>query len=119
VPADKRLYAGGSDTVRGYKYQTVGPVFPDNQPQGGTSMVAGTVELRQRIGKQFGAVAFVDAGQVSASGWSFDGPWGIGAGLGARYYTSIGPIRLDLAVPVNKLPDSGSFQVYIGIGQAF
>ena len=119
VPADKRLYAGGSDTVRGYKYQTVGPVFPDNQPQGGTSMVAGTVELRQRIGKQFGAVALVDAGQVSASGWSFDGPWGIGAGLGARYYTSIGPIRLDLAVPVNKLPDSGSFQVYIGIGQAF
>ena len=119
VPADKRLYAGGTDTVRGYKYQSVGPVFPNDRPQGGTSLVAGTVELRQRIGKHFGAVAFVDVGQVSASGWSFDGPWGVGAGLGGRYYTSIGPIRVDLAVPVNKLPDSGSFQIYIGIGQAF
>jgi len=119
VPADKRLYAGGSDTVRGYKYQSVGPVFPDNQPQGGTAVVAGTVELRQRIGKQFGAAAFVDVGQVSANGWSFDGPWGVGVGLGGRYYTSIGPIRADVAVPVNKLPDSGSFQIYIGIGQTF
>ena len=119
VPADKRLYAGGTDTVRGYKFQSVGPVFPDDQPQGGTALVAGTVELRQRIGKHFGAAAFVDVGQVSASGWSLDGPWGVGAGLGARYYTAIGPIRVDLAVPVNTLPDSGSFQIYIGIGQAF
>jgi translocation and assembly module TamA len=119
VPPDKRFYAGGSATVRGYKYQTVGPVFPDKQPQGGTAVIAGTIELRQRIGKKFGAAAFVDVGQVAANGWSFDGPWGIGAGIGGRYYTAIGPIRVDLAIPVNKLPDSGSFQIYIGIGQAF
>ena len=119
VPPDKRFYAGGSATVRGYKYQTVGPVFPDKQPQGGTAVIAGTVELRQRIGKKFGAAAFVDVGQVAADGWSFDGPWGVGAGIGGRYYTAIGPIRVDLAIPVNKLPDSGSFQIYIGIGQAF
>jgi translocation and assembly module TamA len=119
VPADKRFYAGGTATVRGYKYQTVGPIFPDQQPQGGTSVVAGTLELRQRFLGNFGAVGFVDAGQVAANGWSFAGPWGIGVGVGARYYTSIGPVRLDLAVPVNKLPDSGSFQIYLGIGQAF
>ncbi len=119
VPADKRFYAGGSATVRGYKYQSVGPVFPDNKPQGGTAVVAGTIELRQRILTDYGAVAFVDAGQVAANGWSFASPWGIGVGVGARYYTSIGPIRLDVAFPVNKLPDSGSFQIYIGIGQAF
>ena len=64
-------------------------------------------------------MAFVDAGQVAANGWSFPSPWGIGVGVGARYYTPIGPIRLDMALPVNKLPDSGSFQIYIGIGQAF
>jgi len=119
LPADKRLYAGGSATVRGYKFQSVGPVFPNGRPQGGTAVVAGTVELRQRIAGNYGAVAFVDAGQVAASGFSFPGPWGIGAGVGARYYTSFGPIRLDLAFPVNTLPQSGSFQVYIGIGQAF
>ncbi len=119
LPADKRFYAGGSATVRGYKYQSVGPLFPDGQPQGGTAVVAGTAELRQRIGGDYGAVAFVDAGQVAADGWSFPGPWGVGAGVGARYYTAIGPIRFDVAFPVNELPDSGSFQVYIGIGQAF
>jgi translocation and assembly module TamA len=119
IPADKRFYAGGSATVRGYKFQSVGPSFSDGTPQGGTAVVAGTIELRQRILKEWGAVAFVDAGQVAANGWSFDSPWGIGVGVGARYYTSIGPLRVDLAIPVNKLPDSGSFQVYIGIGQVF
>jgi translocation and assembly module TamA len=119
LPADKRFYAGGSATVRGYKFQSVGPSFPDGTPQGGTAVVAGTIELRQRILADYGAVAFVDAGQVAAEGWSFSSPWGIGVGVGARYYTSIGPIRLDVAFPVNKMPNSGSFALYIGIGQAF
>jgi translocation and assembly module TamA len=119
IPADKRFYAGGTATVRGYKYQSVGPAFPDNTPEGGTAVVAGTLELRQRIAGNYGAVAFVDAGQVAANDWSFSHPWGIGVGIGGRYYTSIGPIRLDVAFPVNKLPDSGSFQIYLGIGQAF
>jgi translocation and assembly module TamA len=119
LPADKRFYAGGSATVRGYKYQSVGPTFPDGKPQGGTAVAAGTLELRQRILSDYGAVAFVDAGQVAANDWSFPGTWGVGAGVGGRYYTGIGPIRFDVAVPVNKLPNSGSFQIYIGIGQAF
>src|SRR5208282_2701178 len=58
VPADKRFYAGGSATVRGYKYQQVGPLFPNNEPQGGTSVSAGTIEFRQRFLKSFGAAAF-------------------------------------------------------------
>jgi len=119
LPADKRFYAGGSATVRGYKYQSVGPTFSDGKPQGGTAVVAGTIELRKRILADYGAVAFVDAGQVAADGWSFSSPWSVGAGVGGRYYTAIGPIRFDVAVPVNKLPNSGSFQIYIGIGQAF
>jgi translocation and assembly module TamA len=119
LPPNKRFYAGGSGTVRGYKYQSIGPQFPNNKPQGGTAVVAGTVEYRQRILDQYGAVAFVDAGQASADGPPFAGTLRFGAGLGARYYTSIGPIRLDVAVPLNRQPGSGSFELYIGIGQAF
>jgi translocation and assembly module TamA len=119
LPPDKRFYAGGSATVRGYKYQSIGPQFPDNKPQGGTTLAAGTVEFRQRILEDYGAVAFADIGQVDTSNNPFSGQWRLGVGAGLRYYTSFGPIRLDLALPVNKMPGSGSFEAYIGLGQAF
>ncbi len=119
LPPDKRFYAGGSATVRGYKYQSVGPLFPDDKPQGGTSVSAGTVEFRQRILDSFGMAVFADAGQVTASGSPFAGNWAVGVGAGARYYTPIGPIRIDFAVPLDKRPGGDSFEFYIGIGQAF
>ena len=118
LPPDQRFYAGGSGTVRGYKYQSVGPQFRDRRPTGGISVTAATVEFRQRIGESFGAVAFVDAGQVSTSSAGFGG-LRAGAGVGARYYTAIGPIRLDVAVPLNKRNGDDTFEAYIGIGQAF
>jgi translocation and assembly module TamA len=119
LPPDQRFYAGGSATVRGYKYQSVGPQFADGNPEGGTAMSAATVEYRQRILENYGFAAFVDAGQVTANGAPFAGNYHVGVGVGARYYTSIGPIRLDVAVPVNKEPGGDSFELYIGIGQAF
>lgn len=119
LPPDQRFYAGGSGTVRGYRYQSIGPQFADNKPIGGTSIAAGTFELRQRILDNYGVAAFVDAGQVSATGGPFADAWRVGAGVGARYYTPIGPIRLDVAVPLNKQPGGDSFELYIGIGQAF
>jgi translocation and assembly module TamA len=119
LPPDQRFYAGGSATVRGYKYQSIGPEFPDGNPEGGTSIVAGTVELRQRILSNYGFAAFVDGGQVSASGSPFTSGLRVGAGIGARYYTSFGPIRLDVAVPLTRIRNGGSFQIYLGIGQAF
>ena len=119
LPPDQRFYAGGSGTVRGYRYQSVGPRFPDGNPTGGTAVSAGSVELRQRILGNYGAVAFVDAGQVSANGTPLTNHWRFGAGVGFRYYTSIGPIRLDVAVPLNKERGGDSFELYIGIGQAF
>jgi translocation and assembly module TamA len=119
IPPDQRFYAGGSATVRGYRYQTLGPQFPDEKPTGGTAISTATVELRQRILGNYGVVGFVDVGQVSANGAPFSSEWHAGAGVGARYYTSIGPIRLDVAVPLNKLPGGDSFELYIGIGQAF
>jgi translocation and assembly module TamA len=119
IPPDQRFYAGGSATVRGFRYQTLGPQFPDEKPTGGTAISTGTVELRQRILGNYGVVGFVDVGQVSAHGTPFTDNWHAGAGIGARYYTPIGPIRLDVAVPVNKLPGGDAFELYIGIGQAF
>lgn len=119
VPPDQRFYAGGSGTVRGYKYQSVGPQFPDGKPQGGTEITAGTVELRQRIGQSFGFSVFTDAARVSAPGAPTAGRYAVGAGLGAQYYTSFGPIRAEFALPVVRLPNSGSFEIYVGLGQAF
>lgn len=119
VPPDQRFYAGGSATVRGYKYQSVGPRFPDLRPTGGTSLGAATIEYRQRFGESFGAAVFVDAGQVDTSSTPFGGNLRAGVGVGARYYTAIGPIRLDVAVPVNKQRGDDAFELYIGIGQAF
>lgn len=119
LPPDQRLYAGGSATVRGYAYQSIGPQFPDGNPVGAKSVNAGTVEFRQRIGEDWGGVAFIDGGQASENGAPFTGTPHFGAGVGARYYTPIGAIRLDAAVPLTRIRGGDSFEVYIGLGQAF
>jgi translocation and assembly module TamA len=119
VPPDQRLYAGGSGTVRGYTYQTIGPLFADDNPEGGLGMDAGSVEFRQRIGKSFGVVPFVDAGQVDAGSAPFTGTLRVGIGIGARYYTSIGPIRVDIAMPLTRVAVSGAFALYVGLGEAY
>ncbi|HWU56466.1 MAG TPA: BamA/TamA family outer membrane protein [Rhizomicrobium sp.] len=118
LPPDQRLYAGGSATVRGYAYQSLGPQFPNGKPVGAKSVDAATVEFRQRIGTDWGAAAFVDAGQAG-DGTPFTGQVYAGAGLGARYYTAIGAVRVDVAVPLVHLPHGDAFELYIGLGQAF
>jgi len=120
LPPDQRFYAGGSGTVRGYRYQAVGPQFPLNHyPVGGVSVDAGTVEYRQRFGQSFGAAVFIDAGQVGESSAPFGGTLFAGAGVGARYYTAIGPLRVDIAVPLMKRRKDDLLELYIGLGQAF
>jgi translocation and assembly module TamA len=119
LPPDQRFYGGGSATVRGYVYQSIGPTFPDGSPAGGTTVAAATAEFRQRFGRNFGAAVFVDSGQVTATRLPFNGTWRVGVGVGLRYYTAIGPIRLDVAKPVGAPAGAAPFQVYIGLGQAF
>ena len=120
LPPDQRFYAGGSGTIRGYRYQSVGPPpFPDGNPIGGTAINAGTAEYRQRIGQSLGFAVFVDAGQVSQTVNPLDATLRFGTGAGVRYYTPIGPIRLDVAVPVHRRPGDDAFEIYIGLGQAF
>jgi translocation and assembly module TamA len=120
LPPDQRFYAGGSGTVRGYRYQSVGPQFPDGKPAGGTRITAGTVELRQRVFSSFGLSLFTDAARVAGTNArELGGKYAVSAGAGVFYYTPIGPIRLEGAVPLVKLPNSGSFEIYVGLGQAF
>ncbi|WP_158240795.1 autotransporter assembly complex protein TamA [Telmatospirillum siberiense] len=119
LPPDRRFYGGGSGTVRGFKYQSVGPLFADGSPQGGTAIDSASVEFRQRLFEDFGAAAFVDAGQVSAESLPFHGVMRTGVGGGVRYYTGIGTLRLDVAVPLNRPPAGDGFELYIGLGQAF
>jgi translocation and assembly module TamA len=135
LPPDQRFYAGGSGTIRGYEYQAVGPQFPltkqfpTQTPKGGTAIAAGTLEWRQRFGANWGAAVFADAGQVTggqatvAPGSTRLPPFSqfrIGVGAGVRYYTPIGPLRVDLAVPTRSTGiDQPSIEIYIGLGQAF
>ena len=126
LPPDQRFYGGGSGTIRGYPYQLVGPRFlvPNTNiatdiPIGGTAIAAGSLEFRQRIGENWGGAFFVDGGQVSASLKLLPTDVRVGVGVGVRYYTPIGPIRLDVAVPTKRDSNDQAFQVYIGLGQAF
>ena len=121
LPPDQRFYGGGSGTIRGFRYQGVGPVFPNTTtPIGGTAIIAGTLEFRQRFGKNLGAAVFVDAGQVSASLKPLPAVLRVGIGAGLRYYTPIGPIRIDVALPARRYSSSDDpYEIYVGLGQAF
>ena len=119
IPPDQRFYAGGSATVRGYRYQSVGPLFADQRPTGGSSLTAATVEYRQRFGESFGAAVFVDAGQIGHSSAPFTGTLFEGVGVGARYYTSLGPIRFDIAVPAGQTPEGRDPRGLYRLGPGF
>lgn len=121
IPADKRFYAGGGGSVRGYPYQTVGPLDDDDKPLGGRSLLELSNELRYRITQTIGAVAFLDGGAAYAEQFpDLDKTFLWGAGLGLRYHAPFGPLRLDVAVPLDKRPGvDDDFQIYVSIGQAY
>lgn len=119
VPPDWRFYAGGGGSVRGYPYQSIGPRTAAGTPAGGDGLLEASLELRQRIGASWGTVAFVDSGAVSENGVPGTGALAVGVGLGVRYFTPIGPIRADIATPLNRQTGDSPVQLYIGIGQAF
>jgi translocation and assembly module TamA len=119
VPADKRFYAGGGGSVRGYGFQRIGPRDAAGRVRGGSSLVEGSVELRQMVTGQFGLVGFLDAGSVGELEAPDFSNLRLGAGLGLRYATAIGPLRLDVGLPLNREPGDSRFGIYIGLGQAF
>lgn len=120
IPAPLRFYVGGGGSVRGYKYQSIGPEDEDGDPAGGRSFMDMSFEARFRVGENFGIVPFIDSGMVYDTAlpeFGKDLQWG--AGLGFRYYTSIGPVRLDIGVPFQDKDRQKKIQVYFSIGQAF
>jgi translocation and assembly module TamA len=120
IPANRRFYAGGGGSVRGIPFQAASPLDDNDDPVGGRSLLEGSVELRYNITETIGVVGFVDAGRAfEASFPDFDEPLVVGAGLGARYFTPIGPLRFDVAVPVDRRDVDDAFQVYVSLGQAF
>ncbi len=124
TPRDYLFYSGGGGTVRGQPYQSLGvSVLRDELgasfQTGGKTFVGGSAEARVKVTDTIGVVGFVDVGRVDADSFFSDfGDWQAGAGLGVRYATPVGPIRLDLAVPVGGQTGSG-MQIYVGLGQAF
>lgn len=120
LPSNKRVFAGGGSSVRGYDYQLVGPLDANGVPIGGRSAVEAALEARARILKRVEIAAFADAGAVYAESFpDFVGDYLVGAGGGVRYLSSIGPIRLDFAVPLEKRATDRDFQFYVSLGQPF
>ncbi len=116
---DKLFFAGGGGSVRGYAYRNIG-VPSDDGVTGGRSLIEGSVELRARVTDVIGLVAFADAGYVGADSIpDFSEDLRVGVGAGLRYLTGLGPIRLDVAVPLDPRDDDPDFAFYVGIGQAF
>jgi translocation and assembly module TamA len=121
MPADLRFYAGGGGSVRGFAYQYAGPV-KGNVPLGGLSTMTFSLELRFKITESIGLVPFLDGGTVFLNSVPDFGSQDLyyGTGLGLRYYTAIGPIRLDVATPINWREGVDSrYQIYVSIGQSF
>jgi len=120
IPANRRFYAGGGGSIRGIPFQLASPLDADDDPLGGRSLLEVAGEFRFNITETIGAVAFVDAGRAfEATFPDFADPLVVGAGVGLRYFTPIGPLRLDVAVPVDRRDVDDAFQIYVSLGQAF
>ena len=114
----RRFYGGGGGSVRGFGYLQLGPKDINNDPIGGRSLNEFALEGRYRFGN-FGVVGFVDAGQTYESSKPKFDDWRVGVGIGGRFYTNFGPVRLDLATPLNRQQGEPKISVYVSIGQAF
>ena len=121
APTDFLFYSGGGGTVRGQDFQSLGIDLGGGQEIGGRSFLGLSGELRVKTTDKLSLVGFYDAGFISAEAFpdGSNGDWHSGAGLGVRYDTGIGPIRVDVGVPVSGPGDNTGFEIYIGIGQAF
>ncbi|CDP53245.1 Outer membrane protein [Devosia sp. DBB001] len=119
IPPDKLFFAGGGGSVRGYGFRSIGVDGPNGTTTGGRYLLEGSVEARYRFNNDFGAVAFVDGGYVAADTFPDISQLRLGAGVGLRYYTGLGPLRLDVAIPLNKRSGDPNYALYLGIGQAF
>ncbi|HET9355723.1 MAG TPA: BamA/TamA family outer membrane protein [Sphingomicrobium sp.] len=122
IAPSRRFYAGGGGSVRGYGYQRLGPRDIDNDPIGGRSLAEFSLETRFRtglLGGNLGIVPFFDGGSLTTSSLPSFKDWQFGAGIGLRYYSSFGPIRVDVGTPLNRQKGDSRVAVTVSLGQAF
>lgn len=120
VPSDVRFYAGGGSSVRGFDYRKAGDLDKDGDPIGGLSVFESSAELRWRFLGDFGLVGFVDAGRAYEQEVPDIGDeLFVGAGMGVRYYSFVGPVGVDVAIPVNGRDEDDNYQIYVSLGQSF
>jgi translocation and assembly module TamA len=118
----RRFYSGGGGSVRGYGYQQLGPKDMDGDPIGGRGLLEFALESRIRLkqfGGNFGVVPFFDGGSLTTEAMPDFKQWRFAAGIGVRYYSTFGPIRVDFGVPLNRQKGDGPFAVTVSLGQAF
>lgn len=118
IAPSRRFYSGGGGSVRGYGYQAIGPRDAFGDPVGGRSLAEFSIEARVRVGA-FGVVPFVDAGNIYTSSTPSLDKLRLGAGIGGRYHSSFGPIRIDIGTPIKRRTGESRFAVYVSLGQAF
>jgi translocation and assembly module TamA len=119
IPAQRRFYVGGGGSLRGFDYQSASPRDAQGNIIGGLSFFTASAEARIRITDSIGIVPFFDMGSAAASETPELGNLRYAAGIGLRYYTSLGPIRFDFAVPLNPRAGDSRYGFYISLGQAF
>ena len=118
IAPSRRFYAGGGGSVRGYGFQQIGPRDIANDPDGGRSLAEFALEARVRFGP-FGVVPFVDAGNIYTRALPDFSGLRYGAGVGLRYHSNFGPIRIDVGTPINRQKGDGRVTVFVSLGQAF
>ncbi|MGC6401039.1 autotransporter assembly complex protein TamA [Sphingomonas sp. FW199] len=119
IAPSRRYYAGGGASVRGYGFQAIGPRDPNGDPIGGLSLTEFSLEARAKVWGNFGAVAFLDGGNIYTDTSPGISDFRYGAGVGLRYYSNFGPIRIDVGTPLNPQPGDSRIAVYVSLGQAF
>ncbi len=119
IPPDMLFFAGGGGSVRGYGFKSIGVDDGSGRVTGGRYLLEASLEARAKVTEDIGIVGFVDGGYVAADVFPGIDDLRLGAGLGVRYYTGLGPLRLDVAVPINKRAGDPDYAIYAGIGQAF
>jgi translocation and assembly module TamA len=119
VPTDRRFFAGGGGSVRGFNYQGVGPQLSDGTPIGGDSLFESSFEVRQHVTGPWSVVGFVDAGSLGPTFVPNFADVSVGAGVGVRYDLGFAPLRVDIATPVTRRKGDPLFQLYLSIGQSF
>ncbi len=120
VPPDRRFYAGGGGSVRGYEYNSIYPRERDTLglTPGGQGLLEGSIEARWRFSERWGLAAFVDGGNAFDN-WSDAADLSFGAGVGVRYNLGFAPLRADIAIPLDDERSNADYALYISLGQAF